>query len=303
MLSAPVLPASIPADLPPRPTLLPLSFVLVLVALVGCGSAVLTLVVANIFFNEQRVAGQAGVVTIPTAVELPPRPEPEKPAPPGADTLAVLPFEMLFEPTPTLRHEVEKLNATLLPVLATEGKLRVAPLAQTAPLRYCRDPIEAARALKVRGILIVKFTTEAAPDESTCHLELVDTTSGFLLWGMEIDAPGGFLKHPERSRADSPGDPRKRAARLGRTTLASSSSCDTDAAERLDFFCATRFLFNGALPPSRTRFALVCETFWRTITGTTAGLAGGGVRDEIVLLNTFDRRAKRSPRFCRSSAS
>ena len=104
---------------------------------------------------------------------------------------------MLFEPTPLFRREIEKLNATAMQQLADEGKLRVRPQAETAPLRYCRDPIAAARDLKVRAILVVKFTMVPEQKVSTCHLELIDAVTGFLLWGTEIEAPGGFLKHPE----------------------------------------------------------------------------------------------------------
>lgn len=195
-------PAPVPTLLPSRPTLLPLSFVLTLVAAVSLGSSALSLVVAYLLFDRSpstvQAAAPAPVETKPLP-EVTPRPEAvkEKPVPPGADTLAVLPFEMLFEPTPTFQREVEKLNATLPQQLAEQGKLRVKPQAEMAPLRYCRDPIAAARDLKVRAVLVVKFTTEAGP-VSTCHLELIDVMTGFLLWGTEIEAPGGFLKHPER---------------------------------------------------------------------------------------------------------
>jgi hypothetical protein len=200
--------ASVPAPvlapaavcLPPRPTLLPLSFVLTLVALVSFGSALLTLVVAYLFFAP-TVPAQAAASAMAQTKDLPseaPLPEPvkEKPAPPAADTLAVLPFEIDFEPTPAFHHQVEKLNAALPQLLAGE-KLHVKPLAQTAPLKYRRDPIEAARALKVRAVLVVKFTTEASQDVSTCHLELIDVVNGYLLWGLQIEAQGGFLKNPD----------------------------------------------------------------------------------------------------------
>ncbi len=184
--------------------LLPLSFVLALVAVVGFGSSVLTLVGAYFLFGHNPTNAQAAPPVQTTAVVVePPRPEPvkEKPAPPSPDTLAVLPFEILFEPTPAFQHEVEKLNGALPQLLADEGKLRVKPLSETAPLRYCRDPLAAARELKVRAVLVVKFTTEPGRNFSTCHLELIDIGSGFLLWGMEIEAPDGFLKHPEQLAA------------------------------------------------------------------------------------------------------
>ena len=76
------------------------------------------------------------------------------------------------------------MNATLPQLLSDEGKLRVRPLAETASLRYCRDPLAAARALKVR-VLVVKFDG-AGTELSTCHLELISVVTGFLLWGMEI---------------------------------------------------------------------------------------------------------------------
>ena len=189
--------------LPARPTLLPLTFVLTLVALVACASVALSLTAAFFFLSPRPVFQAANPVvfeakTAPVAIETPQlAPVKEKIATPAPDTLAVLPFDMLFEPTPTFRRKVEQLNAGLPQLLTEEGKLRVKSLLQTAPLRYRRDPIEAARALKVRAVLVVKFTTEASHDHSTCHLELIDVTSGYLLWGAQIEAPGGFLKNPD----------------------------------------------------------------------------------------------------------
>jgi hypothetical protein len=174
--------------------------VLTLVAFVGFGSAALTLAVSHLLFAPDRAAqppAAAPVMTVPVAAPRPEAPKANVP-PPAPDTLAVLPFEVLFEPTPKFRHEVEKLNEALPELLADAGKLRVKPLARTAPLRYRPDPVDAARELGVRAVLVVKFTTEAAVDVSTCHLELIDATTGFLLWGMEVEAKGGFLKHPER---------------------------------------------------------------------------------------------------------
>jgi hypothetical protein len=192
-----------PAPLPHRPTLLPLSFVLALVALVGFGSVAVTLT-ASYFLFAHAAAAQAAVPATP-ADALPAAAAPAQPAaakeqapPPPADTLAVLPFEMQFEPTPAFRHEVEKLNAALPQLLADGGKLRVKSLAQTGPLKYSRDPVAAARELNVRAVLLVKFMTDAAADESACRLELIDSATGFLLWGTEVEAPGGFMKHPER---------------------------------------------------------------------------------------------------------
>jgi hypothetical protein len=201
-LLAPVRSTPVSTPLLSRPVLLPLSFVLTLVAIVGFGSAALTLAAAYLLFDQHPAAAQAAPTPVKTAALAvePPRPEPvkEKPAPPAPDTLAILPFETLFEPTPAFQHEIEKLNSALPQLLSDAGKLRVKPLAQTAPFKYCRNPIEAAREWKVRAVLVVKFTTEPGQNFSTCHLELIDVESGFLLWGMEIEAPDGFLKHPER---------------------------------------------------------------------------------------------------------
>ena len=193
-------PSPVSPALPSRPTLLPLSFVLVLVALIGFGSAALALGIAYScvdLHSPAAAVSQPPLVTHATIVEKP-GVEPVKEPPPAPNTLAILPFEIQFEPTPSFRQEVEKLNAALPQLLTAEGKLRVKPLTETAPLRYCRAPLAAARDLKVRAVLVVKFTTEPGQNDSICHLELIDVESGFLLWGMEIEAPDGFLKHPER---------------------------------------------------------------------------------------------------------
>src|SRR5581483_11251225 len=130
-LVAPARTIPISAPLPPRPTLLPLSFVLALVAAVAVGSTALTLAVAHFAFNGHPAGAPPAAPVETKVVAEAPRPEPVKEAPPAPDTLAILPFEIQFEPTPAFQHEVEKLNAALPQLLADAGKLRVKPVTET----------------------------------------------------------------------------------------------------------------------------------------------------------------------------
>ena len=99
------------------------------------------------------------------------------------DSVAVLPL-VNAGADPAHEYLSDGLTESIIHGLSELPKLQVVALSTVSRYRG-RDPLDAGRALGVRAVLTGKLT--AAPERLRVHAELVDTATGFRLWGEAYD--------------------------------------------------------------------------------------------------------------------